>query len=441
MSTAPKRRHLTLRPVAVAGLSLAVIASTTACTSAGKGDTAEPLSFLVASSIDYDYAKALVEEFTELHPDMPIEIEVRPTGTEGENLVKTKLSTGEMEDIFVYNSGALLQTLAPDKTMVDLTGQAELEGVDQDFLGSVTGDDGVYGVPWGSSRAGGIVYSKLIYRELGLSIPTTWDEFERNNELIAEKSEATPVLQSYGDPGTAQIPILADFGNVQALDSDWAAEYTANKRRFADQPGLSSFEKLESLAASGWLNEDFASIKYDEGVRRVLAGEAAHYPILTNYVTTAAQANYPDLGNDVGFFAMPSSSEKEPVATLWLPLALYMSSTIDESKLDTAHAFLKFVASADGCRLYAETSTPAGPFMVGSCEMPDSVFDLVKDIDAYYTSGDTALALEYVSPVKGANLAQFAVEVGSSIRSAADAAALYDEDVRKQAEQLGLEGW
>ena len=33
------------------------------------------------------------------------------------------------------------------------------------------------------------------------------------------------------------------------------------------------------------------------------------------------------------------------------------------------------------------------------------------------------------------------VEVGSGIRDAEDGAATYDDDVEKQAKQLGLEGW
>jgi raffinose/stachyose/melibiose transport system substrate-binding protein len=55
--------------------------------------------------------------------------------------------------------------------------------------------------------------------------------------------------------------------------------------------------------------------------------------------------------------------------------------------------------------------------------------------------GSTAPALEFLSPIKGPLLEQITVEVGSGIRSAADGAALYDEDVRKQALQLGVEGW
>ena len=60
----------------------------------------------------------------------------------------------------------------------------------------------------------------------------------------------------------------------------------------------------------------------------------------------------------------------------------------------------------------------------------------------YFEAKDkTTPALEFVSPVKGPALEQITVEVGSGIRKAADGAALYDQDVKKQAQQLGLPGW
>ena len=37
--------------------------------------------------------------------------------------------------------------------------------------------------------------------------------------------------------------------------------------------------------------------------------------------------------------------------------------------------------------------------------------------------------------------AKITVEVGSGITSAADGAARYDEDIKKQTQQLGLENW
>ena len=66
----------------------------------------------------------------------------------------------------------------------------------------------------------------------------------------------------------------------------------------------------------------------------------------------------------------------------------------------------------------------------------------IKDMQPYFdTEGGSSLALEFLSPIKGPALEQITVEVGSGIRKAADGAALYDQDVKKQAQQLGLDGW
>ena len=73
--------------------------------------------------------------------------------------------------------------------------------------------------------------------------------------------------------------------------------------------------------------------------------------------------------------------------------------------------------------------------------MPDDVLPAIHDVQAYLDTGDVGPALEFVSPIKGPNLEHLTVEVGSGLRSAAEAAELYDEDVEAQAQQLGLEGW
>ena len=64
-----------------------------------------------------------------------------------------------------------------------------------------------------------------------------------------------------------------------------------------------------------------------------------------------------------------------------------------------------------------------------------------QDLAAYVDAGTVTPALEFLSPIKGPALEQITVEVGSGIRPALDGAELYDQDVEKQAQQLGLEGW
>ena len=79
---------------------------------------------------------------------------------------------------------------------------------------------------------------------------------------------------------------------------------------------------------------------------------------------------------------------------------------------------------------------------VTGCDLPSDVTQVVKDIQTYVdTEGASSPALEFLSPIKGPALEQILVEVGSGIRPADDGAALYDEDAKKQAQQLGIEGW
>ena len=79
--------------------------------------------------------------------------------------------------------------------------------------------------------------------------------------------------------------------------------------------------------------------------------------------------------------------------------------------------------------------------MVEGATLPADTLPAVLDIQAYIDSGASAPALEFLSPIKGPNLEFLTVEVGSGLTTAEEAAALYDEDVVAQAQQLGLPGW
>jgi raffinose/stachyose/melibiose transport system substrate-binding protein len=123
-----------------------------------------------------------------------------------------------------------------------------------------------------------------------------------------------------------------------------------------------------------------------------------------------------------------------------MPAGLYIPQ--DTEHLEEAKRFVAFAASVEGCDSQTAAGGATGPYLVEGCTLPADVPPVVSDLLPYFQQeGATAPALEFLSPIKGPALEQITVEVGSGIRSAADGAALYDEDVRKQAQQLGLPGW
>jgi raffinose/stachyose/melibiose transport system substrate-binding protein len=412
-------------------------------TTVAPGTTGAPaedvtLTFLTDDNpITIDYAEALVAAFMEANPGVTIEHEVRPGGSEGDNIVKTRLATGEMTDIFWYNAGSLFQALNPTQSIVPITDQPFVDGIVDTFAQTVTAEGDIFGVPAGTALGGGVLYNMAIYEDLGLTVPTTWDEFAANNDAILAAGIA-PVGQTYSDTWTSQLFVLADYYNIQTVEPDWADLYTNNEAKYVDQPALAGFQRLQEGFEAGWYQEDFASTTFDEGLELLATGQIAHYPMLTFALGGIAE-NFPDEVQDIGFFGQPSDDAATHGATIWMPAGIYIAQTSEHQ--DVAMDFLAFVASLEGVDVMTEAVAPQGPYLIEGASLPADTLPAVLDIQEYIDSGNTAPALEFLSPIKGPNLEFLTVEVGSGLKSAEDAAADYDAEVVAQAQQLGLPGW
>lgn len=438
----PRTPRRSLVAIGAGGLALSLALAGCSAGGSDSGDGETSLTFLTDNTeATVATAEALAEAFEADNPGITIEVETRPQGADGDNVVKTRLATGEMADLFQYNSGSLMQALNPDETLVSLDDQAYVDKFDENFIESVSTDNGMYGVPMGQSMAGAIIYNKDIYEQLGLEVPKTWDEFISNSEAIKAAGVAAPIVQTYGDTWTSQLFVLGDFNNVLAEDPDWAEKYTNNEAKYVDEPAFAGFERLqEGFDASLW-NEDFASALYADGVTMVATGEGAHYPILT-FAASQLMTTNPEAADVVGTFPIPGDDAETNGLTVWMPTnTVYVPKSTEGEQLEAAKKFLEFLTTPESCDIQSETTAPQGPFVIDGCELPDDVPAMVSDMQPYFDEGKTNLALEFLSPIKGPALEQITVAVGSGITSAADGAAQYDEDVKKQAQQLGLEGW
>jgi raffinose/stachyose/melibiose transport system substrate-binding protein len=126
---------------------------------------------------------------------------------------------------------------------------------------------------------------------------------------------------------------------------------------------------------------------------------------------------------------------------MWMLLANYIPQTTTGANLEVAKDFLGFTVSSEAVDLLNANVPPSGPYLIKGAELPDDVLAPVLDIKAYIDAGNSAPALEFLSPVKGPNLEHLCVAVGTGQMTPEEAAVAYDEDVEKQAQQLGLEGW
>ncbi|UHA59995.1 extracellular solute-binding protein [Metabacillus litoralis] len=424
--------------------SVALFSGIMAGCSSGSEDTSssesaekKTLTFLIDNQTQLGGIEAIAEEF-EKKNNIEIEIETRPGGAEGDNLIKTRLATGDMTDLVWNNSGSQLQALNPEQNFVDLSNEPFMENIMDNFKDAVSVNGKVFGIPGTPTNAGGWLYNKKVYEELGLTVPKTWEELMANNEKIKEAGK-TAVIGTYKDTWTSQLIVLADNYNVLAESPTFAEDFTANKAKIATTPAaLRSFEKLEEVHSKGYLNEDFLATGYDAGLKMLAEGEGAHYPMVT-FALAVLAGNHAEAMENIGFFPQPGDSADKNGLTVWMPAGIFINK--NSENVDDAKKFLEFYVSQEGVDLYTSKVKPDGPFAVKGVELPEDVYPAVKDMIQYFESGNTTPALEFLSPVKGPNLEQITTQVGSGISSAKEGAELYDKDVEKQAKQLGLEGW
>ncbi|PSL36265.1 carbohydrate ABC transporter substrate-binding protein (CUT1 family) [Planomicrobium soli] len=424
------------------GLLTSLLFITTACggeqeSNAGSGEEGTTVTFLTNNEVNLEGVQAVADEIKEKH-NITTKFEIIPSGGEGENIIKTRLSTGEMTDILNHNSGSLFKSLRPEEYFLDISDEPYIDKIQESFLETVSVDDEIYGVPFESALAGGWLYNKKVYEELGLEVPHTWEQLMENNKVIKEAGKI-PAVAPYEETWTSQVVLLADYYNVHSEMPDFAEKFTNNEVKFADTPlALRGFEKIQELQKAGYYNDEETSTTYEDGMRMVATGEAAHFPILTFALTQMAE-NHPDEMDDVGFFGQPGDDADNHGMTLWMPNGIYINK--ESENAEAAKTWLEYFMSEEGLATFMSKTKAIGPSVVEGVELPDDAYEAVKDMTHYVESGKVAPALEFLSPLKGPNLQQITVEVGLDMVPAKEGADKYDRDVERQAQQLGLEGW
>ena len=99
-----------------------------------------------------DQACAVAEE------KFGFKIDIEPC--EEDNVVKTRLATGDCPDLLIYNTGSLLSSLNPAEYFIDLTNTDMAKTFDDAFSQAASVDGVLYGIPQCDSMGAGVYYNK-----------------------------------------------------------------------------------------------------------------------------------------------------------------------------------------------------------------------------------------------------------------------------------------
>lgn len=115
------------------------------------------------------------------------------TTTSGSVSVASRVAANNIPDMMNVYANTNYRVMAEEGIFKDLSGQAFLENISQEYLDTFTLEDGtVWAVPVTTS-AFGLYINMDIYQEQGLEVPKTFDELLENCEKL-KKAGITPSI-------------------------------------------------------------------------------------------------------------------------------------------------------------------------------------------------------------------------------------------------------
>jgi raffinose/stachyose/melibiose transport system substrate-binding protein len=278
--------------------------------------TEEPVSFAPGTTLTYiasqDWIKdteiQLAKKF-EAETGVHVDFQIIPSD-QYFNVLETKLEAGgEGIDIFGGQSGKtdIKLQLDVEKNAVPLTDQEWVRRMNPLSVEQISLDGVTYGLSIWDTVGGSwvIVYNKNIFADNGLSVPTTFAEFESACQKLLDAG-VTPVYEPIAD-GWHHVLWFLEMGPVyEAATPGLAEALNANQATFAGNPTmLTALTQFKEMYDKGYFGADALSNEFANTEASLASGE---YAMTVNRFGLPSQINtaYPDVPEEnFGFFLIP----------------------------------------------------------------------------------------------------------------------------------------
>ncbi len=298
------------------------------------------LNFWTWRPEDVDFYAAQIAKFEALHPEIQV-IQTAHKNTEYNTILAASLSGGSGPDVFQGRAYGGLATFADSGFLEPLEQwMPELKEYSAtSLLGATSPTDGkVYGSP-AVSQTVFMYYNKAIYKELGLKIPTTWNELIKNFEA-AQKAGYIALGNGAKDGWTLET-MLGGMGPSSYGGTQFFNDVVAGKKNFLDPAFIGMIEKMKSLTK--YMPDLYMGISYDD-MRSNFINELTPHLIAGSYEAAYFRGQNPDL--DFGIFAVPGEKASDP-AYVSVYADMNFALNANSANKDAALTFLRFLSTKE----------------------------------------------------------------------------------------------
>lgn len=277
--------------------------------------TAEPVTLTLWSwrTEDVEKYNTIFDVYEAQNPGVTIEFEAF-LNTEYNQFLATGLEGSDGPDLAMVRAYGGVQALIEAGQLLPIDGVVDVSNVEQSLLAAATGrsDGQLYGVPFATQTLQ-VFYNKGIFDELGVTEPTTWNEFVALNDAIAAGGYTPMAL---GAKDSWMLPIFHEIvGAARFGGPEFRADLLAGTKDFTDPDYVASIDIVNQMTK--YMVDDVIGVGYADSQIQFTSGLAAQFPggsfELGNFATQA-----PDM--ELGVYLVPpppGSVSSKPLSAGW----------------------------------------------------------------------------------------------------------------------------
>ncbi|MBM7650828.1 ABC transporter substrate-binding protein [Neobacillus cucumis] len=279
----------------------------------------------------------LIKKFEKENPTIDV---VQSNPPDATTVLKTRVAKRDIPDVMGTGGDISYSDIAKAGAFKEVTNDKLLNDIQPAYISmlkDISKQDKVYGIPY-VANADAVIYNKAIFKELGLQVPKTWDEFI----AVAEKVKAAgkiPFYFTFKDAWTALPAYNVLAANTQ--EKDFFKKLDAKKATFVKGHQEATKKFLELLKYG---NKDQTGKAYNDGNVAFAKGESAMYLQGIWAIPEIKKAN-PNI--DLGVFPYPVGDSK---VVSGVDVVLTQSSQTKHPK--EARKFIEFLLRDDNMKQY-----------------------------------------------------------------------------------------
>jgi len=293
----------------------------------------------------------IIEMFEAENEGIKVQMEILPEDQYYTSL-QARVMGGEGLDVFMVNPGSRFKNFLKADAFMDLTGQPFLDEIAPVFLTAGQANGAQYIVPLSKSFVG-YFYNKTVFNDLGLSVPTTWDEFLDVSAAI--KASGMEVISTgMADAWTNTLPWIENLVQYTS-DLDVYPKLVSGEYKLTDDIFVKTLTPLKEMYDKGIWMKDASGTKYDTSITLFATEQAAMFQNGT-WATGAIRDTNPDLDFSIFIMPNPGANIVAGMQPDQAPCVFSKTKNAEASML-----FMNFIFSKDIMEFYANSTGQSSP--------------------------------------------------------------------------------